>query len=110
MSDTKTQIQTIVEELARKAALAVPPDVMMHPMPLPTRLDYAEKQIRQIISPILTAALEVAELILRISKQKVSKPDYWSSCGQCKHNTNDASEALSSLNSELKAANLPEIV
>ena len=30
----------------------------------------------------------------RISEQKPEKPDYWSSCGQCERNADDAQELL----------------
>jgi hypothetical protein len=32
---------------AREYAIKLPPDVLMHPMPFPSRLDYAEKIIKE---------------------------------------------------------------
>jgi hypothetical protein len=45
--------------------------------------------------------LGMRELVERISKQKPEKPDYWSSCGQCDRNIDDAQEALSTSPAEL---------
>ena len=90
MSDTtKTQIQTIAEELARKAARKF----------ATFRIEsesYYESDYRAIlgsISPILTAALEVANKSEQFARHHIP-----------------VDEALSNLNSALKQANLPEIV
>lgn len=40
---------------------------------------------------------EVARLkqfALMVSTQKPEKPDYWSSCGQCEHNINEAEDLV----------------
>ena len=37
---------------------------------------------------------EAVKLLERIEKQRPSKPDYWSSCGQCEHNSSDAEDVL----------------
>ena len=34
------------------------------------------------------------EFVERVAKQKPEKPDYWSSCGQCERNINDAEGVL----------------
>ena len=34
------------------------------------------------------------EIVQKISEQRVPKPDYWSSCGQCDHNIEDAIDLL----------------
>lgn len=52
MSDFKPRppAPAIVEQnLVSKAVHAMPPDVLMHPMPLPMRLDYAAAQLTRTI-------------------------------------------------------------
>ena len=34
------------------------------------------------------------EFVQRVAKQKPEKPDYWSACGQCERNSNDAEDLL----------------
>lgn len=38
---------------------------------------------------------EWREFVEKIAKQKPEKPDYWSSCGQCERNANEADDLLS---------------
>ena len=102
MSDTKTQIQTIVEELAIRIASEIKIPQFGRPVEAMTI------QVTQIISPILTAALEVAEELKKMScncEPPVHSVGHYSYC-----NKQIAFEALSSLNSALKQAKLPEIV
>jgi hypothetical protein len=42
----------------REYALKLPPDVLMHPMPFPSRLDYAEKIIKEAQSEVRIATME----------------------------------------------------
>lgn len=73
-------IEKVARHLARKAALAVPPDVLEHPMPLPARLDYAEKQIRQ------TTHLDLYEELRQVSES--FKLGIWSCCQDGEHSPN----------------------
>lgn len=41
-----------ITPLAKRIAKMLPPDILMHPMPFPDRLDYAEKIIQEYISPL----------------------------------------------------------
>jgi hypothetical protein len=69
--------QEVASRLARKAALAVPPDVLEHPMPLPVRLDYAEKQIK------LTIPIELYEKVRQASLDLLLP--LWSCCPRGNH-------------------------
>lgn len=51
--------QQQAEQLARKCSLKIPPDVLEHPMPFPSRLDYATAQILRTIP--LTEFFELLE-------------------------------------------------
>lgn len=65
----------------------------------------AEAKVLAILEPnydrwmrLLLAASErekeLEAFVENISKQRPEKPDYWSSCGQCENNTDDAKELL----------------
>lgn len=43
----------IISDVAKQAAIKLPPDVLMHPIPFPDRLDYAEKIIQEAIDAAL---------------------------------------------------------
>lgn len=66
--------QQIAEELARKCACAIPPDVLEEPLPSPTRLDYATKKILQSI-PLV----ELLECVKEF-KQMAQNRSYLPSC------------------------------
>lgn len=45
-----------ISKSAKDAAAKLPPDVLMHPMPFPDRLDYAEKIVQEAIDKEMQAA------------------------------------------------------
>jgi hypothetical protein len=73
----KESPQQVASRLARKAALAVPPDVLEHPMPFPARLDYAEAQIKRTIPIELYEKVRQASLDLLLP--------IWSCCADGRH-------------------------
>jgi hypothetical protein len=40
---------------------------------------------------------ELKEFVEEVSQQTPEKPDYWSSCGQCQHNSDKAEDILEQL-------------
>lgn len=45
---------------------------------------------------------KIIEFLDYVSKQKPECPDYWSICGQCGRNIEDADELLDEIKAELK--------
>lgn len=52
-----------ISDVAKAAAIKLPPDVLMHPMPFPDRLDYAEKIIQEAINAELEAGRQWNKLL-----------------------------------------------
>src|SRR5690348_2934581 len=69
--------EEIAAILARKAALACPPDILEHPLPLPQRLDYAEAQIKR------TIPIELYEELRQTAES--FKLGIWSCCQDGEH-------------------------
>lgn len=46
-----------ISEIAKSVVLKLPPDILMHPMPFPDRLDYAEKIVQEALDESRKAAL-----------------------------------------------------
>lgn len=47
------------------------------------------------------ADTKLRAFVLKVSRQKPEKPDYWSSCGQCEHNISDAEDLIAALSGSL---------
>lgn len=72
--------EQVAKRLAEKAAVAVPPDVLEHPMPYPARLDYAAKQIRR------TIPLDLYEELRQVAES--FQLPIWSCCPDGQHSPN----------------------
>lgn len=72
--------EEIAAILARKAALAVPPDVLESPMPMSQRLDYAEAQIKR------TIPIKLYEELRQVAESFHSP--IWSCCPDGQHSPN----------------------
>lgn len=53
-------MKTNISPLAKTTAAKLPPDVLMHPMPLPDRIAYAEKIIQEVLDESQRASLKYA--------------------------------------------------
>lgn len=73
-------IEQVVKRVCELAAVAVPPDVLEHPMPFPARLDYAAKQIRR------TTHLDLYEELRQTAES--FKLGIWSCCQDGEHSPN----------------------
>ena len=76
----KEPVEQVVKRLCDLAAVAVPPDVLEHPMPFPARLDYAAKQIR------LKTHLALYEELRQVA-ESLQLP-IWSCCPDGEHSPN----------------------
>ena len=60
-------------------------------------LCFTDESLHQQLADHIKRELMLLEFVQKIKKQTPEKPDYWSSCSQCEHNSNEGEDILEAL-------------
>ncbi len=69
---------------------------------------FVESLRRSVAKAEKQEPVAVIKFLKRLSQQTPEKPDYWSSCGQCERNANEAEELLESTHPQPKPSPLTD--
>ncbi len=69
---------------------------------------FVESLRRSVAKAEKQEPVAVIKFLKRLSQQTPEKPDYWSSCGQCERNANEAEELLESTHPQPKSEPLTD--
>lgn len=98
---TRSEPETMLEQAAKQIAAT---NALLLEMQQQLAESYVAHQAALRENEATRKKLAEAEaLIAKIAEQRPEKPDYWSSCSQCKHNISDAEDFIECNNEALAA-------